>query len=375
MGYKTVLILSQVAGYMLSKFIGIKVISELKPQKRILLIIGLILTAETALVFFGTTPFPYNFIFLFMNGLPLGMVYGIVFSFLEGRRFTETLAMGLNISVIVASGILKTIYIDLHRLFPDISEFWMPAFMGALFLPCFLVFTWMLAVVPPPNEQDIRQRSKRSPMSNEDKRNVFASYGIPLCCIILTYTMLTMLRDFRDNFAIEIWNEIDALWDSSVLAKTEMITAFAILLIISSLSLVKSNALSFWLIMGMVTCGVLMAGLSSYLFEQHVISGFSWILWLGIGTFLAYIPLQSVFFDRMIALFKIKANAGFMIYLCDSIGYLGSVALLLYKEFFSVDLSWHKVLQSVAIWQSGLGVLLLLCCIGSLIVKKKETGQ
>ncbi|TKC08831.1 DUF5690 family protein [Pedobacter frigoris] len=47
----------------------------------------------------------------------------------------------------------------------------------------------------------------------------------------------------------------------------------------------------------------------------------------------------------MIALFKIKANAGFFVYICDSAGYLGSVGLLLYKEFFMKDLSWAKVLM------------------------------
>lgn len=121
--YKAILIISQVLGYMLSKFIGIKVISELKTKARKKLIIGLILFAETTLLLFGLTPYPYNFVFLFLNGLPLGMVYGIVFSYLEGRRFTEVLAMGLSISVIVSSGIIKTIYFTLHEWLPWVSEF------------------------------------------------------------------------------------------------------------------------------------------------------------------------------------------------------------------------------------------------------------
>ncbi len=69
-GYKTVLIIAQVLGYMVSKFIGIKVISELKASQRIPLIGGLILFAEMALLGFGLVPYPYNFIFLFLNGLP-----------------------------------------------------------------------------------------------------------------------------------------------------------------------------------------------------------------------------------------------------------------------------------------------------------------
>ncbi len=69
------------------------------------------------------------------------------------------------------------------------------------------------------------------------------------------------------------------------------------------------------------------------------------MLLLGTGMFLAYTPIQVALFERMIAMFKIRANAGFFVYICDSIGYLGSVGLLFYKEFFMKDLSWAKVLM------------------------------
>ena len=50
LSYKTLLIITQVLGYMISKFLGIKIISELRPNRRILLIISLILISEFALV-------------------------------------------------------------------------------------------------------------------------------------------------------------------------------------------------------------------------------------------------------------------------------------------------------------------------------------
>jgi hypothetical protein len=132
--YKTILIIAQVFGYMLSKFMGIKVISELKSASRTKLIIGLILFAEIALLLFGLVPHPYNFVCLFLNGLPLGMIWGIVFSYLEGRKFTEILAIGLSISLIVSSGILKTFYFDVKEWFPYLSEFWMPFVIGLIFV-------------------------------------------------------------------------------------------------------------------------------------------------------------------------------------------------------------------------------------------------
>lgn len=42
----------------------------------------------------------------------------------------------------------------------------------------------------------------------------------------------------------------------------------------------------------------------------------------------------------MIAAFEIKGNVGFLIYVVDSFGYLGSVLILLYKNFGSAKTSW-----------------------------------
>ena len=358
-GYKTILIISQVAGYTLSKFAGIKVISELKPSARIKLIISLILVAEVALLFFGIVPYPYNFIFLFINGLPLGMVYGIVFSFLEGRRFTEMLAMGLNISVVVASGILKTIYIEVHKLLPYVSEFWMPFLMGLLFLPLFFLFVWMLSAIPQPSKQDKDLRTERLPMCAADKKRVMGQLGFPVICLVICYALLVVGRDFRDNFTIEIWNELDANWASSVLSTTEMITGIIVLVVIGSLAFVKDNLIGFRLTNLILLFGMFTTGLSTFLFERAMIGGFYWMLLVGLGMFLSYTVLQSVIFERMIALFRVKANAGYFVYICESIGYLGSVGLLLYKAFFIRELSWAKVLMQFSYLQVGVGLLLL----------------
>jgi hypothetical protein len=358
-GYKAILIIAQVAGYTLSKFAGIKIISELKPASRVRLIISLILVAEIALLFFGLVPYPYNFVFLFINGLPLGMVYGIVFSFLEGRKFTEMLAMGLNISVVVASGILKTTYIEIHKLLPAVSEFWMPFLMGLLFLPLFLLFVWMLSAIPAPTSEDIALRTERVPMTRADKRAVMKKFGFPIVCLVICYAVLVVGRDFRDNFTIEIWNELDANWASSVLSTTEMITGIIVLFVIGTLAFVRDNLAGFRLTNIILFSGMFITGLATFLFQRQLIGGFSWMLLLGLGMFLSYTILQSVVFERMIALFRIKANAGYFVYICESIGYLGSVGLLLYKEFFMKNLSWSNVLMQFSYLQLGIALVVL----------------
>jgi len=371
--YKTVLIIAQVFGYMLSKFAGIKVISELKASRRKRLIIGLILFAETALLLFGLVPYPYNFIFLFLNGLPLGMVWGVVFSYLEGRKFTEVLAMGLSASLIISSGFLKTIYFYVQGWFPQLSEFWVPFVIGLLFLPLFILFAWMLSVIPAPTEEDILHREARLPMDRQAKLQVIEKYGLGILYLVVVYALLATLRDFRDNFSVEIWNEIDPHWSKSVFTKTETISGIIVLVVTGSLSAIKTNRKGFWVTNLLLVCGIMISGLSTLLFHLKIITPFLWMLFLGMGLFLAYIPMQVALFERMIALFRIKANAGFFIYICDSIGYMGSVVLLLYKEFFMKNLSWSAALMKFSYLQTGVSVVILLLAGVFFYRKQKNT--
>lgn len=136
--YKIIAIISQVVGYTCSKFMGITIVSSMKPQNRIKCILGFIAFAWAALLLFALVPHPYNVVCLVLNGLPLGMIFGIVISFLEGRRNTELLGAGLCVSFITASGITKAVgrFLILHL---HISDFWMPFCTGLVFVPVLLL--------------------------------------------------------------------------------------------------------------------------------------------------------------------------------------------------------------------------------------------
>jgi hypothetical protein len=53
---------------------------------------GLIGFAWVALLGFALLRAPWNIACLFLNELPLGMVWGVIFGYLEGRRGTELMA-------------------------------------------------------------------------------------------------------------------------------------------------------------------------------------------------------------------------------------------------------------------------------------------
>jgi hypothetical protein len=125
---KTALVISQIIGYTISKYLGIKVCSEVRPERRARTLIALILFAQGSLILTGLLPGEWKFIALFLNGIPLGMVWGLVVWYLEGRRNTELLLAGLSASFIVSSGMVKDVGRNL--LSAGVSESWMPAAVG-----------------------------------------------------------------------------------------------------------------------------------------------------------------------------------------------------------------------------------------------------
>lgn len=372
--YKILLIIAQVIGYVISKFIGIKVISELKPAQRRYYLLGLIGIAELALVLFAIVPKPYNIFFMFLNGIPLGMIWGIVFSYLEGRKFTEILGVALSTSFIVSSGVVKSagffVMDSLH-----FSEFWMPAITGLLFVGPLLFFTWMLERIPTPSQEDIALRSERIPMTKKDRKKVVMQFLFPLTIWVIFYTYLTAFRDFRDNFARELWDSLGYKDDVSVYTTSEIIVAAIVLLVLATAFYFKDNMKALFFYQILLLIGSLAIGVSTILFHSGTISPFSWMVVSGFGLYICYVPFNCLFFDRFIAAFKIKGNAGFFIYIADAFGYLGSVVVLLYKNFGQPNLSWLDFFMDGAYSIAAMGVIVTFSSMVYLNKKKRKNKK
>ena len=143
---KTALVVSQLLGYALSKFVGIKLCSEARPEHRRTMLVLLIALAEAALLLFAVLPPGGQVAVMFLNGLSLGMVWGLVVWHLEGRQTSEILLAALSCSFIVSSGAVK----DAGRWLMSawqVPEAWMPAAAGACFLPPFLASVWAVGPV------------------------------------------------------------------------------------------------------------------------------------------------------------------------------------------------------------------------------------
>ncbi|UEQ75049.1 DUF5690 family protein [Chryseobacterium arthrosphaerae] len=337
--YKILIIIAQAIGYFISKFIGIKFISELEPKKRITYLFSFIAMAELALLGFAAVPAPYNILLMFINGIPLGMIWGIVFSYIEGRKTTEIIGLFLCSSFVVSSGFTKSVGKFLMDTF-HISEFWMPFSAGLIFIVPLIFFGILLERIPKPTEEDILLKNKRQPLNGTERKALVQQFFIPIVCIIFLYICLTVLRDFRDNFNREIWDGLHFTFDSSVFTLTEIPIAVMVLVILSFMVKVKNNKKAFAYYHYILFAGIITVGLSTYLFQKGLLSPFLWMTVSGFGMYICYIPFNGIYFDRMIAAFEIRGNVGFLIYIVDSFGYLGSVLILLYKNFGSAQTSW-----------------------------------
>ncbi|MBL8617227.1 MAG: hypothetical protein JNM72_16580 [Deltaproteobacteria bacterium] len=335
---KSLYVISQVCGYCLSKFVGIKVISEIPARRRALGIAAVMGVAWGALLLFALLPAPYNAICMFINGLPLGMVWGLVFGWLEGRKLTEVLGAGLSASYILASGAVKSVGAKLLAV--GVPEVWMPAAAGALFALPMVGFVWMLAQLPPPTAEDEAQRSHRAPMDGAARWAFVRRFAPGILTLTGLHILLTSYRDFRDNFSREIYDAVGLAGDTAVFATAEVPVAAGVLVVLALMALIKDNRKALVAIHLIMAGGCALIGISTLLWTSGLIGPVTWMILVGLGLYIAYVPFGSMLFDRLFAATGAVGTAGFLIYVTDAFGYLGSVGLLFFKNFGFKELSW-----------------------------------
>jgi len=390
---KTAIVISQILGYALSKYIGIKVCSEVTPERRARLLIGLVLWAQAALVLYGFLPDSAKVVAIFLNGLPLGMIWGLVVWYLEGRRTSELLLAGLSLSYIVASGVVKDfgralmegtvagwwaaipgLGPVLGRALGRVSEGWMPAVAGFHFLPVFLASVWLLNQLPRPSRADIAARVEREPMQGADRLAFVRQFAFGLAFLCIAYFFLTAYRDFRDNYQVEIFDGLGYPYKSNktVISRAETVVMFGVMGVLALLNLVKDNRRGLLTAFAIMSGGVALLGVSTAMLQAGLLNGFWWMTLTGLGSYLAYVPYGSVLFDRLIASTRVVGTAVFAIYLADAIGYTGSVGVQLYKDLAAGSVSRLQFFVGFTWFMSALG---LGCLIASAAYFARRTRQ
>ncbi|MEY3458456.1 MAG: hypothetical protein RL215_1613 [Planctomycetota bacterium] len=327
---KSLLVTAQTVGYACSKFIGIRVISGMPPVRRAGALLGLIAVAELTLILFALIPRPWNLVCLFLNGLPLGMVFGLVMSFLEGRRISEALLAGLCASFIVADGAAKSAGAMLLQ--RGVSEAWMPAAAGLLFAGPLVVAVYVLSRTPGPSAADAAARSERVPMTRDDRWLMMRRYGLGLGAIVLMYLLTTILRSLRADFAAEIWRGLGVPAAPDTFLTSEMLVAAGVMCCNGCLVFVSGNLRAFRLSLCTCLLGFVLI-LGAIFLRQSGLGAFGFMSLTGLGLYLPYVAVHASIFERLLAITRDRGNAAFLMYLADSTGYLGYVGIMFYKNW------------------------------------------
>ena len=66
-----------------------------------------------------------------------------------------------------------------------------------------------------------------------------------------------------------------------------------------------------------------------------------------------------MYFERMLSTYKINANVGFVMYIADAFGYLGTVVVLLIKEFITIEYNWVSFFSFLFYTAAVSGVILI----------------
>jgi hypothetical protein len=329
-GYKSLLVTAQVIGYAASKFIGIRVVAETPWNRRVGRFLTLIAAAEAALVLFAILPPPWNALGLLLNGLSLGMVFGMVLGFLEGRRVTEALSAGLCASFILADGVTKSV--GFWLLEQGVSETWMPSVAGLLFVAPLCGFAAMLSRIAPPSRADQHARSQRTTMDAAERSAFLRRYAVGLGALVTMYLLITILRSFRADFQPELFRELGQTVTANLFARTELVVMLGVLVVNGLAATIRDNHTAFHVSLATCGMGLLCVLLALVGWRLEWFGGVAFMILVGLGVYFPYVAVHTTVFERLLAMTRDRGNLGFLMYVADAVGYLGYAGVMLLRS-------------------------------------------
>ena len=182
--------------------------------------------------------------------------------------------------------------------------------------------------------------------------------------LVVAYLFLTAYRDFRDNYGVEIFGELGYDGTPAIFTRTEVPVAIGVFLALAALILVRDNRRAMVSAFALMTSGMALLAGGTTLWQAGVISGATWMITTGLGSYLAYVPFNAVLFERIIASTRTVGTAVFIITLADAVGYTGSVGMQLYKDLIETEATRLEFFVSLTYVMAAVGgVLFAVSCL------------
>ena len=203
-------------------------------------------------------------------------------------------------------------------------------------------------------------------MNSSQRWAFFCTFLPAMLMLLLVYFFLSAYRDFRDNYTPEIFMAMNEGYETSpkLFLQADWPVAFGVMLALGCLNLFRDHRFGLIAVFGVMLIGIIMMGTATLLHDFKVISGLWWMILIGTGAYLAYVPYGAVLFERVMASTKVAGTAVFAIYLHDAVGYTGSISVQLYKDLGQSELNYFEFLRNFTWLLCGLG---LVCFVASCI--------
>jgi hypothetical protein len=186
-------------------------------------------------------------------------------------------------------------------------------------------------------------------MGSAERRQFFRHYAPGLTLVVSAFLLVTILRSVRADFAPEIWAGLGVTVRPDLFTWSETAVAAGVLVLNGSAVFIRGNRRAFSYAMGVALCGSVLVVVALLGLGAGVLSPFAFMVLIGLGLYLPYIAVHTTIFERLIAMTRDRGNIGYLMYLADSFGYLGYVAVLLARNAlgpaedflsFFITLSW-----------------------------------
>jgi hypothetical protein len=170
-------------------------------------------------------------------------------------------------------------------------------------------------------------------MDAAERAAFLTRHGRGLALIVIAYLALTTLRSLRADFAPELWRALGEVAAPRVFTSSELLVALGVVLATASTVRIQDNRRAFLASISISVAGLGLCLVALVLQALELLSPFGFMVALGLGLYLPYVAVHATLFERLVAMTRDRGTISFLMYLADSFGYLGYVAVMFGREF------------------------------------------
>jgi Family of unknown function (DUF5690) len=89
------------------------------------------------------------------------------------------------------------------------------------------------------------------------------------------------------------------------------------------------------------------------------------------GLYLGYVAKNCLYYERMLATYTINGNVGFVMYIADAFGYLGTIIVLIVKEYAHWQIDWLDFFIKAFYFGGIVGIILVYITLRGFVNKYK----